>query len=308
MQSGNDENQESNPFDVFQARQRAMGELKAALSDAFQGKEPTVYILVDELDRCRPDYAITFLETIKHIFDIRGLVFVLAVDRDHLEVSAKAAFGRGLNFDEYYRKFLQREVNLPKMSDKGNKRMIDQFIDKYVKVIDRRVCCADIKEAMNDGLYGFLHHASLTPRQLTEMFRILGHILARNREESMWMLHNIAQVTVIMSALRFVNSTWYEGLANGGLSEDDVIGAVKKYFDEDIQNEWLTFFFGGYCLVVDQKADYAGFMGKAGEEIGDPPAGGWSSHLRSSGQWGRSYINWFSRVRHCIEELEQMSA
>ena len=34
--------------------------------------------MIDELDRCRPDYAITYLETIKHIFSIKGTAFVLA--------------------------------------------------------------------------------------------------------------------------------------------------------------------------------------------------------------------------------------
>ena len=40
--------------------------------------------LVDELDRCRPDFALMFLETIKHLFDTPGVVFVLAVDRQQL--------------------------------------------------------------------------------------------------------------------------------------------------------------------------------------------------------------------------------
>ncbi|WAF58355.1 KAP family NTPase [Aeromonas caviae] len=34
------------------------------------------FILIDELDRCRPSYAVEMLETIKHIFDISGVVFV----------------------------------------------------------------------------------------------------------------------------------------------------------------------------------------------------------------------------------------
>ncbi|NDI77146.1 MULTISPECIES: P-loop NTPase fold protein [Psychrilyobacter] len=33
-------------------------------------------ILVDELDRCRLDFAITVLETIKHMFDINNIIFI----------------------------------------------------------------------------------------------------------------------------------------------------------------------------------------------------------------------------------------
>jgi len=34
-----------------------------------------VIIIVDELDRCRPDYAIRVLEIIKHLFDVNGYIF-----------------------------------------------------------------------------------------------------------------------------------------------------------------------------------------------------------------------------------------
>lgn len=41
-------------------------------------------IFIDDLDRCRPDYAITFLEYIKHLFSIPNCNFVLSVDKDQL--------------------------------------------------------------------------------------------------------------------------------------------------------------------------------------------------------------------------------
>ena len=42
-------------------------------------------VIVDELDRCRPDYAIGVLEKVRHIFDVAGVVVVLAVNREALE-------------------------------------------------------------------------------------------------------------------------------------------------------------------------------------------------------------------------------
>ena len=39
-------------------------------------------IVVDELDRCRPDYALLLIERIKHIFDARNVVFVLLLNMD----------------------------------------------------------------------------------------------------------------------------------------------------------------------------------------------------------------------------------
>lgn len=68
-------------FSVYEHRRNAMDSLKNAIRELVEGNLPKILFLVDELDRCRPDYAISYLETIKHIFDIKGAVFILAVDR-----------------------------------------------------------------------------------------------------------------------------------------------------------------------------------------------------------------------------------
>jgi len=52
-----------------------------------------IIILIDELDRCHPDYAIRLLEAMKLVFDQDGFVFVLLVDRDYLERIANHRFG-----------------------------------------------------------------------------------------------------------------------------------------------------------------------------------------------------------------------
>lgn len=48
------------------------------------------FIFIDQLDRCRPTYAIEMLEQVKHLFDIDHAVFVIATDGDQLARSIKA--------------------------------------------------------------------------------------------------------------------------------------------------------------------------------------------------------------------------
>ena len=52
-----------------------------------------IVIIIDELDRCRPDFSILFLERIKHLFNIKGLVFVLGVDCKQLLMVTENVFG-----------------------------------------------------------------------------------------------------------------------------------------------------------------------------------------------------------------------
>lgn len=68
-------------------------------------------IFIDELDRCRPLYAIELLERIKHIFGIDGLIFVLSIDKKQLAESIKSQYGN-IDAQTYLRRFIDIEYTL----------------------------------------------------------------------------------------------------------------------------------------------------------------------------------------------------
>ncbi len=74
------------------------------------------FILIDELDRCRPSYAVEMLETIKHIFDIPKVVFVLATDTEQLQHAIKVIYGAGFDAQNYLGRFFQRKFTLNSIS------------------------------------------------------------------------------------------------------------------------------------------------------------------------------------------------
>ena len=71
-------------------------------------------IFVDELDRCRPDYAVKTLERIKHLFEVPGLVFVLAIDKEQLRHTINGLYGAKLDADKYLRRFIDFDYVLKK--------------------------------------------------------------------------------------------------------------------------------------------------------------------------------------------------
>lgn len=70
-------------------------------------------LFVDELDRCRPPFAVRVLEIIKHFFSVPGIVFVLALDREQLGHSVTSMYGVGMDVSGYLRRFFDLEFNLP---------------------------------------------------------------------------------------------------------------------------------------------------------------------------------------------------
>lgn len=107
--------------------------LSELLEDIYDLSTPIV-ILVDELDRCRPTYAIEMLEVIKHFFETKGCVFLVATDTNALQHSIKSVYGSGFESDNYLRRFFDRKITLPKVSIIDFLSSSELNFDKYEKL------------------------------------------------------------------------------------------------------------------------------------------------------------------------------
>ena len=75
-----------------------------------------IVIIIDELDRCRPTYAVQLLERIKHLFDVEGVAFILGIDRNQLSHSVKALYGSEFDAAGYLKRFIDIDYRLPEPS------------------------------------------------------------------------------------------------------------------------------------------------------------------------------------------------
>ncbi|MBN2878602.1 MAG: hypothetical protein JXN65_03135, partial [Clostridia bacterium] len=101
-------------FYTFEKYEEALGKkkkLKMAMEKFSEDKK--VVVLIDELDRCRPTYAIELLETIKHYLNVKNYVFVFALDKDQLSHSIKTLYGTGMDSSGYLRRFFDYVLNFP---------------------------------------------------------------------------------------------------------------------------------------------------------------------------------------------------
>lgn len=78
--------------------------------------EKKVYVFIDELDRCKPDFAIKILEEIKHFFSLPNLVFVVSVDFNQLEGSIKHVYGSHIDCEGYLMRFVKLFYTLPELN------------------------------------------------------------------------------------------------------------------------------------------------------------------------------------------------
>lgn len=85
-----------------------------------------VVVIIDELDRCRPDYAIRLLERVKHFFDLRGYLFVIAIDGENLQEAVRSLYGSTVDGERYLRKFFDLEMYLPAPDNMSFNRLLRQ--------------------------------------------------------------------------------------------------------------------------------------------------------------------------------------
>ena len=90
---------------------------KMAAAVVQETNHPLVFI-IDELDRCRPTFAIELLERVKHICDVPDMVFVFGINRDELCKSLQSVYG-DIDADVYLRRFFDMEFRLPEADTKG---------------------------------------------------------------------------------------------------------------------------------------------------------------------------------------------
>ena len=89
-------------------------------------KNKTVLLVVDELDRCMPEYAIKVLERLHHMFEgLDNVIVLLAIDSTQLEHSVKEIYGEQVDTERYLRKFISFRVRL----DTG--KIQNQILNNY---------------------------------------------------------------------------------------------------------------------------------------------------------------------------------
>lgn len=77
------------------------------------GGKPVVFI-IDELDRCRPDYSLELIENIKHLFTVKNLKFILITNKTQTNASIKKRYGQEIDAHIYLQKFVDLWISLPR--------------------------------------------------------------------------------------------------------------------------------------------------------------------------------------------------
>jgi hypothetical protein len=86
------------------------------LGKTLDGEDHVIFI-IDELDRCKPKFALSLIESIKHLFSVPNITFVLVMNRTQIEEAIRYEYGSGVDAPRYLQKFVSIWTSLPKLND-----------------------------------------------------------------------------------------------------------------------------------------------------------------------------------------------
>jgi len=222
-----------------------LAKLIKAIERNTKGKKLPIYIFVDELDRCRPTYAIELLENIKHLFGVRGVFFVIATNKEQLCHSIGAVYGSGFDSSTYLGRFFDQEYTLPAPD---NLRFANHLFAKYKLEEDDRLFVSMKKDNSVKG-----SHLARVFATFTDAF----DLPLRDQEQTMHRLKAILSVNndspvyfdylIFLLMLRRCSESLFDDIGEKATSDWSDIGPrLRKIFTDSTICVGRTTYHGGH--------------------------------------------------------------
>ena len=182
-------------------------------------------VMIDELDRCRPSYAVELLEVAKHLFSVDRIVFVLAVNRSQLVHSITALYGTDFDAHGYLRRFFDVDFRLP---NPERTAFIDELLNS-IRIDDYFQRTQD-QQSRSDGiavrniLQRCFEAPELSLRQITQAIHRLGLVFASLRSDQ----QSFSIMAAVVLIVRTIDVDLYSRFARGQASDLEVVDRVFK--------------------------------------------------------------------------------
>ncbi|MFT6689476.1 MAG: hypothetical protein ACJAX7_002511 [Saprospiraceae bacterium] len=237
-----------NEVQEYEKKKKSISDFRQSLSEfiANTNEDKPLIFIVDELDRCRPNYAVSILEQIKHFFSIPNIVFILSIDKEQLGNAVKGVYGSAdLDADEYLRRFIDLEYSIPEPEvDVFYKYLYEYFkFDEFFLSAER----LKYQEVQSDKS-NFLETCKLLFTNASVPLRQQEKIFAHSRLALRSFKVNdyvIPHIFLFLTFIKIRDNDFYEKMKNKSLSIEDLqkrfISIIQINITEETERQlmWL---------------------------------------------------------------------
>ncbi len=228
--------------------EKNLSTLKEALKDI--ASINPVILLIDELDRCRPDFAVMMLETIKHVFDVENVQIILITNAEQLKATIKHSYGSETNSHDYLYKFFKYQIKLPTISKGADNQSVENNVTYFKAAVQAsKVIPQEFKN--NEFIYEiptFLDLSELSLRNIEQIVRCIETLIVFEEEERSKEPIPEQIIMVLLSFTYMAKKELLEEITKGEIHISDFGNFFKyKYIDlpsniESLPDNHLGFF------------------------------------------------------------------
>lgn len=197
--------------------------------------ENPLIIIIDELDRCRPSFAIEMLEKIKHLFSVKNVVFVLVMHKEQLEEAVRSIYGQNIDAHTYLQKFINVEAKLPKQIGKGRGNDLETYSRKLLQLHELETWGDD--RNIVDCIEPLANHFNLSLRQLEKVYTNLALFYGSSGERQL----RLVPIIVFLSVIKAINSNLFDKLYRQRITYEGLCKETGIHPDEEKDRKlfWL---------------------------------------------------------------------
>ncbi len=191
-------------------------ELESVAEEVREKTKKPLIVLVDELDRCRPTYAVEFLEVVKHLMAVDHVVYAFAMNRSQLAKTVSGCYGPEFDGKGYLRRFFDVDFTLPQPPRKAF--ITSHFKEQLEPLIHNR----DAQENTKRLLLAFFDVDRISLRQIQQALHRFRLALELAQHDTATFRYFVLEFCTAL-ILRAYDPDILEEFLRGELSDKDVV-------------------------------------------------------------------------------------
>jgi hypothetical protein len=237
-----------NEVNEYEKKKKNISDFRKSLSEFIKNtnKEKPLIFIIDELDRCRPNYAVSILEQIKHFFSVPNIVFILSIDKEQLGNAIKGVYGSdNIDSDEYLRRFIDLEYSIPE----PEVDVFYKYLYEYFKFDDFFISTERLKHReFESDKSNFIDTCRLLFTNANIPLRQQEKIFAHSRL-ALRSFTSLTYVTphlfMLLTFLKIIHNKFYEELKSNQLTIDELqerfLSTIKININKENERQlmWL---------------------------------------------------------------------
>ena len=208
-------------------------------------------IFIDELDRCRPNFALEILEKSKHLFNIDGIIFIYSFEKEHLGNSIRTIYGNDMDVDGYLRRFFDLVYKLPEPDIGG---YCEYLFEKYT-ILDyfkgRGIGPYDYENVKNifSQLFTIFNFSLRTQEQIFTQFILC--LLSTSPRIKLFVI-----LLGTLLCIKASNPKLYYEFINGRTKSEGIIKYINSFSGASkLFTKTIGFFIEGYLIALTPEGD-----------------------------------------------------